>query len=125
MLTDALFKGLQALNDLVWAVLRIERKLDDLQGKVTDIMTQQDDLNADVQALTAALNDVTTQTGNVVNLTTQIQAEIAQLQAGNPALDLTALDALASQAAQVSSSLDSAVSSLGGLVPPAQPPTGA
>ena len=122
MLADTLFDGLSQLGNLVWAVLRIERKLDELQGKVDAIMTQQDDLNADVQALTTALADVTTQTGNVVNLTTQIQAEIAALQAGNPALDLTALDSLAGQASQVSAALDSAVTSLGGLVPPAQPP---
>ena len=52
------------------ALWRIERRLEIL-------MSQQDEINADVTELDGAV--------------TAIQAEIASLQAANPALDLTAL----------------------------------
>jgi hypothetical protein len=84
------------------------------------LMTQQDNLDADVAALTAALGDVSAQTGAIGTTTQQIADEIEQLKNANPALDLSALDQLAANAAQQAGALDSAVQGLAGLVP-AQP----
>jgi predicted negative regulator of RcsB-dependent stress response len=55
----------------------IMRSLQQLHLKVDIVTEQQDEINADVAELTAAVGT--------------IQAEIAALQAANPTLDLTAL----------------------------------
>ena len=67
------------LDQILSAVTTANRKLDVL-------MSQQDELNADVQALQQAVTDLG-------NATTAIENEIATLKAANPALDLTGLDA--------------------------------
>ena len=67
--------------------------LRDLDQKVSALMSQQDEINADVTELQTAA--------------AAIQAEIAKLQTANPALDLTGLTA--------------AISSLTALEPPAAP----
>jgi chromosome segregation ATPase len=71
------------------ALWRIERRLEIL-------MSQQDEINADVTELDAAV--------------TAIQAEITQLQQANPGLDLTALK--------------TAVDAVAGIAPAAPPASG-
>jgi len=93
-----------------------------LDRKLGAIMTQQDELNADVQTLNTALVDVQSKTGNVLNDIAAIQAEIQQLQQNNPSLDLSGLDSLASTAANTVTGLDNAVSGLDSIAPP--PPAG-
>lgn len=70
-----------------------------INGKVDLLMTQQDDINADVTTLGTAV--------------TNIENEIATLKATNPQLDLSALDA--------------AVAQVSAIAPPAEttPPTAA
>ena len=75
--------------------------------KLDVIMTQQDDLAADVQAIDQAVTDLGT-------AATAIEAEIAALKAANPALDLKPLD-------DAVSSLKTAVSSVAAIAPPAAP----
>ena len=65
-----------------------------INAKADQIMSQQDDINADANAIEAAV--------------TALTAEIATLKAGNPALDLTGLD--------------KAVADLGALAAPPAPP---
>lgn len=67
------------LDQILSAVNSANRKLDVL-------MSQQDELNSDVQAVQQAVTDLGT-------AATAIEAEIAALKAANPALNLTALDA--------------------------------
>lgn len=86
------------LDQVLAAVNSANRKLDVL-------MSQQDELNADVQAVQQAVTDLGT-------AATAIETEIAALKAANPALDLTALDA------QVAS-LKTAVSGVAAIAPPA------
>lgn len=113
----------EALSQLLLAVGGITESLHELHRKADKIMTQQDQLNADLTTLTAALGDVATQTSNAVGLAQQIQDEIAELKSDNPQLDLSGLDALAASAASTASGLDTAVSQLAALVPaPAAPP---
>lgn len=95
----------------------------ELNQKVGTVMSQQDDLNTDFTELSTALGDVATQTSNTVTITTQIQAAIAALKAEQPQLDLSELDQLAASAVTTTSGLDTAVSGLSSLVPPAAPAT--
>jgi hypothetical protein len=67
-----------------------------VEARLEMLMTQQEEINADVAELDAAV--------------TAIQAEIAQLQQQNPALDLTALK--------------TAVDAVAAIAPPAPPVTG-
>jgi predicted negative regulator of RcsB-dependent stress response len=66
------------LTQILAAINTANKKLDVL-------MSQQDDLAADVQAIDQAVTDLGT-------AASAIEAEIAALKAANPALDLTALD---------------------------------
>ena len=88
------------LDQILAAITVANQKLDVL-------MTQQDDLTADVQAIDQAVTDLGT-------AATAIEAEIAALKAANPALDLTALDTAVG-------SLKTAVSSVAAIAPPAAP----
>ena len=56
-----------------------------INQKLDVLMSQQDDITADVQAIAQAVTDLGT-------AASAIEAEIATLKAGNPALDLTGLD---------------------------------
>jgi len=67
-----------------------------VEARLEMLLTQQEEINADVAELDAAV--------------TAIQAEIAQLQQQNPALDLTALK--------------TAVDAVAAIAPPAPPVTG-
>ena len=91
------------LDQILAAVRLANQKLDVL-------MTQSDDLAADVQAIDQAVTDLGT-------AATAIEAEIASLKAANPALDLTALDAAVG-------SLKTAVSGVAAIAPPPAPPAG-
>lgn len=88
------------LDQILAAITVANQKLD-------VIMTQQDDLAADVQAIDQAVTDLGT-------AASAIEAEIAALKAANPALDLTALDTAVG-------SLKTAVSSVAAIAPPAAP----
>ena len=90
--------------DQILAAIRLANQ------KLDVIMSQQDDLTADVQIVDQAVTDLGT-------AATAIEAEIAALKAANPALDLTALDTAVG-------SLKTAVSGVGAIAPPAAPPAG-
>ena len=85
------------LDQILAAITTINRKLD-------VIMSQQDEINADVQAVSQAVTDLGT-------AATAIEAEIAALKGANPALDLGPLDAAVS-------SLKTAVSGVTAIAPP-------
>jgi prefoldin subunit 5 len=88
------------LDQILNALNTINRKLDVL-------MSQQDDITADVQAVQQAVDDLGT-------AATAIEAEIAALKGANPALDLTGLDSAVA-------SLKTAVSGVAAIAPPATP----
>jgi hypothetical protein len=85
------------LDQILNALTTANRKLD-------VIMSQQDDINADVQAVQQAVDDLGT-------AATSIEDEITALKAANPALDLTGLDAAVG-------SLKTAVSGVAAIAPP-------
>lgn len=74
-------------------------------------MSQQDQLNADVAAIQTALTGISS---DVAGIQTEIAGLQAQVAAGGQ-LDLSALDALATQAASVKTAVD-------GLIPAAPAP---
>ena len=84
-------------DQILAAITTVNRKLD-------VIMSQQDDITADVQAIGQAVTGLGT-------ATTSIEAEIAALKAANPAVDLTGLDAAVG-------SLKTAVSGVAAIAPP-------
>ena len=84
-------------DQILAAITTVNRKLD-------VIMSQQDDITADVQAIGQAVTDLGT-------ATTSIEAEITALKGANPALDLTGLDAAVG-------SLKTAVSGVAAIAPP-------
>lgn len=85
--------------------LQILRSLQELHAKVDVIMTQQDDINADVTTIEQGVS-------NLGTAATAIQAEIAALKAANPSLDLSALD-------QAAADLTGAVTAVSAIAPPA------
>lgn len=89
---------------------RIERLLHNLNRKADKIVSQQDDLNADVASIEAGVTALS-------DAATNIQAEIAALQAANPALDLTGLNTAVAD-------LGNAVSAVSALQTPPAPPAG-
>ena len=88
-----------ATLDQILAAIRLANQ------KLDVIMSQQDDLTADVQAIDQAVTDLGT-------AATAIEAEIAALKNANPALDLTALDTAVG-------SLKTAVSGVAAIAAPA------
>ena len=93
------------LDQVLAAVQLATRKIDTLLSEAGIIMSQQDDLNADVQAIGQAVTDLGTAAA-------AIEAEIAALKNANPALDLSGLDSAVG-------SLKDAVSAVGAIAPPA------
>lgn len=90
------------------------QSLHELHRKVDKIMATQAELDAATQALTVLTTDVAT---NV----TQLQTDVANIQAllNQPTLDASALDAAVAAAANTASNLDAAVGSVTALAPPA------
>lgn len=85
--------------------LQILRSLQELHAKVDVIMSEQDDINADVTTIEQGVAALGTAAA-------AIQAEIDALKAANPTLDLTGLDKAAAD-------LTGAVGSVSALAPPA------
>jgi predicted nucleic acid-binding Zn-ribbon protein len=85
-------------------------QLDTINKKLDVIMSQQDDLNTDVQAIQQAVTDLGT-------AATSIEDEITALKNANPSLDLSGLDTAVA-------SMQTAVSSVAAIAPPAAPPAG-
>lgn len=83
------------------------------------IMSEQSNIDADVTALTAVATDIQAQVSQLGTDVTAIQAALAALP---PSVDTTALDAAVASLSSTQASLDSAVGSVTGLVPPAAPP---
>lgn len=84
---------------------QLQQQLNRIETKV-DLMTeQQDQINADVQAIEAGV-------ANLSTAAAAIQAEIDALKQQNPALDLSGLDKAAAD-------LTGAVSAVSALAPPA------
>jgi predicted nucleic acid-binding Zn-ribbon protein len=96
-----LFRMPATLDQILNAINSVNRKLDVL-------MSQQDELNTDVQAVQQAVDDLGT-------AATDIEAEIAALKSSNPALDLSGLDAKVA-------ALKNAVSGVTSIAAPAAPP---
>ena len=84
--------------------LQILRSLQELHAKVDVIMSQQDDINADVTTIEQGV-------ANLGTAATAIQAEIDALKAANPSLDLSGLD-------QAAADLTGAVSAVSAIAPP-------
>ena len=97
-------------GQILAAVSAVSKKLDTALSQIGTIMSQQDDLTADVQVVNQAVTDLGT-------AATLIEAEIAALKTANPALDLTGLDSAVG-------SLKTAVSGVTAIAPPATPPAG-
>lgn len=85
--------------------LQLLRSLQELHAKVDILMSQSDDLAADVTTIEAGIAALGT-------AAKAISDEIAALKAANPALDLKALDAAAA-------ALTPAVAAVAALAPPA------
>lgn len=104
----------------------IQNQLTVLNRKVDHLSSQQAQLDADVQALTAVLGDVATQTTSLGTDLKAIAAEITALQqqiANAQPVNLDALNALVTTAQSTQSGLDTAVSTATGMVPaPPAPP---
>jgi len=83
------------------------------------IMATQADIDAAVAQINATMTDVQAQ---VTQLGTDVTAIQAALSALPPSVDTTALDAAVASLATTQASLDTAVGSVSGLVPPATPP---
>lgn len=81
---------------------------------------------SDIDALTAALSDTNAQLGTAVNDlagdVTNIQAEIAALQAAQPQLDLSGLTAAVAAAQSTADAVAAGVAAAAALVPPAVTP---
>jgi hypothetical protein len=100
-----------------------------IDAKLEKIIMTQENLDADVQALGGALADI--QAAEVANTSAveQVAAEIAALQAQNPTLDLSGLDALVNGSPDgttpglvaAAASVTAGVAAVQGLVPPAPP----
>lgn len=99
------------LSDIAFALLRIERKLD-------QIMTAQDDINAAVATVTALLTDLQAQTAQ---LATDLQTLTTELQ--GQGVDTTALNQVTSQVAGIQQALDQGVTAITNLATPPPPPT--
>jgi hypothetical protein len=94
----------------------IRRVLHLILTKEDTIMTAQEDIDAAVAAISAAVADLTTQAAAIVaaqaNVDTEIQALQAEIAAGNTAPDTTALVAAGAALADATAGLDSTVSAL-------------
>lgn len=105
----------------LWTYVRAQR----VQIKKLEIGVQQMASQADVDALTAALNAEDAELGTAVSglqgSVTAIAAEIAALQAAQPALDLSALSAEVANSQAQADAVAAAVASAAALVPPAPP----
>jgi mevalonate kinase len=106
-------KGGSAVENEILAIVR------DIQEKVGIIMTSQNDIDAAVTTFTTLLTDIQDQTGTLVTDMTEIQQELSA--AG---VDTSKLDAVVTNVKAIDTALDTAVSQVSGLVPPAAtPPT--
>ena len=107
----------------------IQNQLIVLNAKVDKLTSQQAQLDADVQALTAVMTNVQAQNMTLGTDLTAIAAEIAALQAqiaNAQPVSLDALNALVVSAQSTQAALDSTVSTATGMVPapaPAPAPT--
>jgi peptidoglycan hydrolase CwlO-like protein len=110
----------QHLNATLGAVRALLVQITENQEKIMSEMSQQQaDVNAANQAILALLADIQAGVATLNTAVPALQAAIGSLPAN---VDTTALDAAVAQIAQTRANLDSAVSSVSGLVPPAAPP---
>ena len=104
---------------------RVLRVLNDIDGKVTQLMAAQDDVNSAAAALVSVTNAIQQVASDLNVAVTNIQAEIAALKAANPAVDTTALNTAVAGIAAPLAALQSADSAVQGLEsPPPAPPAG-
>jgi TolA-binding protein len=93
-----------------------------IQGE--DIMATQADIDAVTAALVSEDSALNTAVTNLTAADTAIQSEIAALQAANPALDLSGLQAEMTKSQAASAAVATAVAATAALVPaPAPAPT--
>jgi len=100
------------LDQILAAIRSVNLKLDVL-------MSQQDAIDSDVQAIAAALTAVQ---GDAATLVTDVQAITAKIATGQP-VDTSALDALVASAQSVQAAIDTATAQVTALAP-AAPPAG-
>lgn len=106
------------------ALAAIQNQLTVLNTKVDHLTSQQAQLDADVQALTAVMTNVQAQNTTLGTDLTAIAAEIAALQAqiaNAQPVNLDALNTLVTSAQSTQSGLDATVSTATGMVPPPAP----
>jgi septal ring factor EnvC (AmiA/AmiB activator) len=99
------------------ALSNIEHKLNNLTGKVAQILMSQQQIEADVAAISAMMDAVSSDTAQLVSDTNALRDQVA---AGTP-VDTSQLDALAARAQGVQSALDAATQGVSGLVTPPAP----
>lgn len=101
------------------ALSNLQTSVDRMHGKVNQILMSEQQIQADVAAISAMMDAVA---ADAAQLVTDTQALATQVAAGTP-VDTTQLDALAARAQSVQTSLDTATQGVSGLVtPPAAPP---
>lgn len=90
-----------------------------LHQKVDILMSQSDDLAADVTTIEDGVAALSTAATNLSAAEQAILDKIAALQAANPALDLTALNQAAADLTGAVSSVSGVVTSVQAIAPPA------
>jgi 3-methyladenine DNA glycosylase/8-oxoguanine DNA glycosylase len=108
-------------QQILQVLAEIQLRLEVIETKLGGIMTAQDDINAAVAAVQGLATDIATQVAQLGTDVTAIRAELTTLQ--GQGVDTSALNTLVSSIASTQSSLDTAVTSVGNLVPVATPGT--
>ena len=107
-----------ALNP--WELYRILRSIEHKLDKLEIAMAvTQADIDALTTAVTAVKADIDSRLTDIETDTTNILAEIAALQGGNPNLDLSGLQAAVATLQTDQATLDTDVQKLGTIAPPA------
>jgi 3-methyladenine DNA glycosylase/8-oxoguanine DNA glycosylase len=108
-------------QQILQVLAEIQLCLEVIETKLGGIMTAQDDINAAVAAVQGLATDIATQVAQLGTDVTAIRAELTTLQ--GQGVDTSALNTLVSSIASTQSNLDTAVTSVGNLVPVATPGT--
>lgn len=104
------------------ALSNIQNSVDHMHGKVNQILMSEQQIQADVSAISSMMDDVSSKAAELAATAQTLSQQAAQ---GQP-VDTSALDALAQRATEVQTALDSAAGQVSALVqqPGQQPATG-
>jgi hypothetical protein len=101
---------------------QLDRALGELNERLDQMeASQQSEIDALTASVTQVATDVATVGADLATASTALQGEIDTLKAGNPALDLSALQAAAAPVDGAVQALDAAAKAIGGLVPTPPP----